>query len=227
MTWRGCCRTCPSWRPCGTSPTGSTGCSTRRRTITRRVAAGRRSWATRPFRAVPELVKALEQVSEEKFPKIMAYLQSPVEPAGADEQPCGANQPDGPVPGEGALQVAAAADAGPVRRAAAGPHLGSGHRPGRGEEIRAGPPATRQAAADPATASSSRLRIWWCSARSLKFSGRAFLTPCAEARPMSVGSAAVGRGDARSRSGGLCRLLTSSSPAATCRTGRPRSLGPA
>ena len=30
------------------------------------------------FRAVPELVKALEQLSAEKFPKIMAYLNNPV-----------------------------------------------------------------------------------------------------------------------------------------------------
>jgi hypothetical protein len=30
------------------------------------------------FLAVPELVKALEQLSEEKFPKIMAYLNNPV-----------------------------------------------------------------------------------------------------------------------------------------------------
>jgi hypothetical protein len=30
------------------------------------------------FRRVPELVKALEQLSEEKFPKIMAYLNDPV-----------------------------------------------------------------------------------------------------------------------------------------------------
>jgi transposase-like protein len=30
------------------------------------------------FRAVPELAKALEQLSEEKFPKIMAYLNTPV-----------------------------------------------------------------------------------------------------------------------------------------------------
>jgi hypothetical protein len=30
------------------------------------------------FRRVPELVEALEQLSEEKFPKIMAYLNSPV-----------------------------------------------------------------------------------------------------------------------------------------------------
>jgi hypothetical protein len=30
------------------------------------------------FRRVPELVKALEQLSEEKFPKIMAYLRSPI-----------------------------------------------------------------------------------------------------------------------------------------------------
>jgi hypothetical protein len=30
------------------------------------------------FRVVPELVKALERLSEEKFPKIMAYLNNPV-----------------------------------------------------------------------------------------------------------------------------------------------------
>src|SRR5207253_8112123 len=30
------------------------------------------------FRAVPELVKAMEQLCEEKFPKIMAYLNNPV-----------------------------------------------------------------------------------------------------------------------------------------------------
>jgi transposase-like protein len=30
------------------------------------------------FRAVPELVKALEQLGEEKFPKLMAYLNNPV-----------------------------------------------------------------------------------------------------------------------------------------------------
>ena len=30
------------------------------------------------FQAVPELVKALEQLSAEKFPKIMAYLNNPV-----------------------------------------------------------------------------------------------------------------------------------------------------
>ena len=30
------------------------------------------------FRAVPELVRALEQLSPEKFPKVMAYLNNPV-----------------------------------------------------------------------------------------------------------------------------------------------------
>jgi hypothetical protein len=30
------------------------------------------------FQAVPELVKALEQLNEEKFPKLMAYLSNPV-----------------------------------------------------------------------------------------------------------------------------------------------------
>ena len=30
------------------------------------------------FQAVPELVKALEQLNDDKFPKIMAYLNNPV-----------------------------------------------------------------------------------------------------------------------------------------------------
>jgi len=30
------------------------------------------------FQAVPELVKAMEQLDEEKFPKLMAYLSNPV-----------------------------------------------------------------------------------------------------------------------------------------------------
>jgi hypothetical protein len=43
-------------------------------------ASGRRATIVRDraFRAVPELVKALEQLSPEKFPKIMAYLNNPV-----------------------------------------------------------------------------------------------------------------------------------------------------
>ena len=52
----GCWSTCPSWRRCGGSPTGSTGCSTRPRTSIRRVAAGLRSCVTqssRPCRSWP------------------------------------------------------------------------------------------------------------------------------------------------------------------------------
>ena len=30
------------------------------------------------FRAVPELVKAMEQLDEERFPKLMAYLKNPL-----------------------------------------------------------------------------------------------------------------------------------------------------
>jgi len=32
----------------------------------------------RKFQAVPELAKALKQLDEEKFPKLMAYLANPV-----------------------------------------------------------------------------------------------------------------------------------------------------
>jgi transposase-like protein len=43
-------------------------------------ASCRRSAVVREpaFQAVPELVKALEQLNEEKFPKLMAYLNNPV-----------------------------------------------------------------------------------------------------------------------------------------------------
>jgi len=41
--------------------------------------------------------------------------ERPGEPPGADEQSCGADQPDVPVPGEGAVQVASSPAAGPVR----------------------------------------------------------------------------------------------------------------
>ena len=67
------------------------------------------------FRAVPELVKAMEQLDEGKFRKLTAYLRSPLGSAGEDQQPRGADQPDVPVPREGAVQVAAAEDAGAVR----------------------------------------------------------------------------------------------------------------
>src|SRR4051794_9701792 len=46
----------------------------------------------------------------------------PDEPSVADEQPCGADQPAVPVPGEGAVPVAAA-DAGPVRGVGTGRDL--------------------------------------------------------------------------------------------------------
>ena len=42
--------TCPSWRRCDGSPIGCTGCSTRPRISTRRVAAGLRSCAIRHFK---------------------------------------------------------------------------------------------------------------------------------------------------------------------------------
>ena len=32
----------------------------------------------RAFQAIPELVRAMEQLNEEKFPKLMAYLNNPV-----------------------------------------------------------------------------------------------------------------------------------------------------
>ena len=104
-----------------------------------------------------------------EVPQDHGLPEQPGEPAGADQQSRGADQPDDPVPGEGAVQVAAAEDAGPVRGPAAGPHLeplDSGR--GRGGEIRRDPPAAGSASSSQATTSSSRVRMWWCSARSVE-----------------------------------------------------------
>jgi hypothetical protein len=40
--------------------------------------AGQPTGDSAAFRAVPELVKALERLGPEEFPKIMAYLNNPV-----------------------------------------------------------------------------------------------------------------------------------------------------
>ena len=58
-----------------------------------------------------------------EVPQADGVPEEPGEPAGADQQPCGADQPDVPVPGEGAVQVAAAEDAGAVRGVEARRHL--------------------------------------------------------------------------------------------------------
>ena len=70
------------------------------------------------FQAVPELVKAMEQLDEEKFPAD-GLPEQPNQPASTDQQSCGADQPYVSLLGEGAVQVAASKDAGPVR----GPEL--------------------------------------------------------------------------------------------------------
>ena len=124
------------------------------------------------FQAVPELVKAMEQLDEEKFPKLMAYLEQPNLPASTDQQSCGANQPYVSLLGEGAVQVAASKDAGPVR----GPdtrrrleRLGIPNRTS-GRSLKTRQP--RQGATPSQTSNtSSRVIIWWRSVRSLEKSG--------------------------------------------------------
>ena len=97
------------------------------------------------FQAVPELVKAMEQLSDGEVPQDHGLPEQPDQSAGADQQSCGADQPDGSVPGEGAVQVAAAKDAGPVRGVAAGRHLEPlGYARGPGDEISQGWPTTKR-----------------------------------------------------------------------------------
>ncbi len=115
--------------------------------------------------AVPELVKALEQLDESKFPKIMAYFEESAEPSGADQQSRGADQPDVPVPGEGAFQMAAAEDAGAVRGDETRHHLErvvATRGPGQD-----GPPAetgqaTQTTTEGRITTTSGRVKLRWC-----------------------------------------------------------------
>jgi hypothetical protein len=59
--------------------------------------------------------------------------EEPFESPGADQQPCGADQPDVPLPGEGEIQVATSEGVGAVRGADTGRDL-EGMDSGRGEE---------------------------------------------------------------------------------------------
>src|SRR5512132_2511958 len=70
-----------------------------------------------------------------EVPQTDGVLEEPTQPSGADQQPCGADQSDVPVPGEGAVQVEAPADTGPVRGVDAGWDL-EGMDPGRDKEDR-------------------------------------------------------------------------------------------
>ena len=60
-----------------------------------------------------------------EVPEAAGVPEQPGEPPGADEQPRGADQPAVPVPGEGAVQMAATADVGPLRGLEAGRGLES------------------------------------------------------------------------------------------------------
>ena len=87
------------------------------------------------FQAVPELNKALEQLSAEKFPKIMAYLNNPVSRRVRTRPSRRANQPDGSGSRRRSGYQVASANAGPVRGVGCvGRHLGLllvPSRPGR------------------------------------------------------------------------------------------------
>ena len=92
----------PSCRSCSGSPNGSTGCLTLPRgspsSARCRRAAIVQDWA---FQSVPELAKAMEQLRDEKFPKLMAYLSNPANRRVRTNNH-GADQSDVPVAGESA-----------------------------------------------------------------------------------------------------------------------------
>src|SRR5271165_3944038 len=120
-----------------------------------------------------------------EVPQADGLPEQPNQPASTDQQSCGADQPYVSPLGEGAVQVAASKDAGPVR----GPdtrrrleRLGTPNGT-RGRSLKT---RQRRQGATPSQTSttSSRVIIWWRSVRSLletrRFMGRRpeFLAVC-------------------------------------------------
>src|SRR5271165_2906930 len=105
-----------------------------------------------------------------EVPQADGLPEQPNQPASTDQQSCGADQPYVSLLGEGAVQVAASKDAGPVR----GPdtrrrleRLGTPNGT-RGRSLKTR--QTRQGATPSQTSiTSSRVIIWWRSVRSLSF----------------------------------------------------------
>jgi hypothetical protein len=86
------------------------------------------------LRAVPELLKAMEQLDEEKFPNLMAYLNNPVSRRVRTTNHVERDQLALPVPGEGVLQVEATPDTGAIRGPDAGWHWeGTNPSPSKGD----------------------------------------------------------------------------------------------
>src|SRR5208337_3691851 len=106
-------------------------------------------------------------------PQADGLPEQPNQPASTDQQSCGADQPYVSLLGEGAVQVAASKDAGPVR----GPdtrrrleRLGTPNGT-RGRSLKNR--QTRQDATSSQTSTtSSRVIVWWRSVRSLDFPPR-------------------------------------------------------
>ena len=76
--------------------------------------------SNQPFLAVPELAKAIGALRSGEVRQDDRLPEEPGVPSGADEQPCGAGQPQAAVRGEGPVQVAETSDDGAVPGAASG-----------------------------------------------------------------------------------------------------------
>src|SRR5208282_2926468 len=131
-----------------------------------------------------------------EVPQADGLPEQPNQPASTDQQSCGADQPNVSPLGEGAVQVAASKDAGPVR----GPdtrrrleRLGTPNGT-RGRSLKTRP--TRQGATPSQTSTtSSCVIVWWRSVRSLSSSVRRAMT--SSGKP----------GDADPWPSGSCRFL--------------------
>ena len=92
--------------------------------------------------------------------------------AGANQQPCRADQPDVPAPGEGAIRVAATSDAGSLRGRDVGQHLeGTNHRP-RGDDPSFKHDRDSQDTRRDEETTLGRVKTRWCSARSVPILGQ-------------------------------------------------------
>src|SRR5271165_5045971 len=122
-----------------------------------------------------------------EVPQADGLPEQPNQPASTDQQSCGADQPYVSLLGEGAVQVAASKDAGPVR----GPdtrrrleRLGTPNGT-RGRSLKTR--QTRQGATPSQTSiTSSRVIIWWRSVRSLEGSDKVANQAQQEARTQAA-----------------------------------------
>src|SRR5262249_38035534 len=142
----------------------------------------------------PGVGQGAAAIGRGEVPQVDGLPGQPCESSGADEQPCRADQPDVPAVGKGAIQVAATADAGALRRPDAGQHLEGTNSCPAGSDRSVKSCRNRKDGRRDEETRSGRLKTRWCSARSLKKTARA---PSAFARGRGRTTTGPGRAERR------------------------------